>query len=408
MASATFRYTARTLDGKSVCGSMHAADTGAVLALLRSRALVATSIDRESDLGGRLRGMLRAGGISHAALVAFFRSFVTLIRAGVPIQRSLEVTIERCADGRLTEALRSVLADVENGSALSDALGRRPREFPVLYVAMVRAGEAGGILDDVLERLAVLLERESALRKSIRTALAYPAIVLVCAAALIVFVIAKIVPMFADVFAGFHLDLPLPTRLLLELGHALATPFPWLAAALALPAAALAVIVPARTPRGALLADAARLRAPVIGPLLQRAIMARVARLLATLLRSGVELVAAIDAVIPVCGSPQYAQAFERANVALRAGEPLAAALDAGGRFDPLFTALVHVGEETGAVDEMLLRAALSFEADLEATIATLGAVVEPALIVILGGIVGFIVLSIFLPLYSLIGGVSK
>jgi len=407
MAMATFRYTARTGEGEIVRGSMQAADVGSVLDLLRSRALFVTAVDRESDAADRLRRALRVGGVSHTGLLAFFRSFVTLIRAGVSIQRSLTVTIERATDARLLEALRSVLADVEHGSPLSDAMSRRPRDFPPLYVAMIRAGEAGGILDDVLDRLAILLEREAALRKKVQTALAYPVIVLIAATALVVFLIAKIVPMFAQMFDSFHVELPFATQLLVHLGEILAAPLPWLLIGLALPLGALALYRFSLSPSGALFIDDLRLHAPIVGPLVHKAITARVARMLATLLRSGIDLVSAIDAIVSVTGSPRYARAFERVNVALREGEPLARPLSESRLFDPMFLALVRVGEETGLLDEMLLKIAEYFESDVEAAIATLGAVLEPALIVLLGTVVGFIVFSIFLPLYSLIGDLA-
>jgi type IV pilus assembly protein PilC len=404
----TYRYTARTSDGDIVRGSLHATDAATVVTLLRSRMLFVTAVAREADIVERLARAVRVGGAKRAGLLAFFRSVVTLIRAGVSIQRGLAVTIERTTDARLLEALRSMLADVEHGLPLSDAMSRHPRDFPALFIAMVRAGETGGILDDVLERLALLLERETALHQKLRAALAYPAFVMLAASTLIVFLIAKIVPMFAGLFASFHVELPLATRLLLGLGAFLAAPLPWVFIAIAIGAGAIAVYRFAQHPSGAIWLDDLRLRLPIVGPLLHKAIMARVARMLATLLRSGIELVTAIDAIIPVAGSPRYARAFEHVNTALREGESLARPLSDARLFDPLLVALVQVGEETGLLDEMLLRVADYFERDVEATIATLSAVIEPVLIFVLGGIVGFIVFSIFLPLYSLIGGVSQ
>jgi type IV pilus assembly protein PilC len=308
----------------------------------------------------------------------------------------------------LRESLRSVLADIEHGTSLGDAMERRPRAFAPLYVAMVRAGEAGGILDDVLERLASFLERDADLRKKVRAALAYPAVVVTTALGLVLFLIARIVPMFAQMFDAFHVELPATTRALLALGGALQQPGAWLAGAAVPAACAAAVAGVARTRHGALVLDHVRLRLPVVGPLLHKAITARIARMLATLLRSGIELVGAIAVVRPVAGSPAYAAALDSVDVALRAGEPLTAPLEASRLFDPLAVALVRVGEETGLVDEMLLKVAAYFESDVEGAIATLGAVLEPALIVALGGIVGFIVFSVFIPLYALIGSVSK
>lgn len=408
MARRVYHYTARGLDGVVVRGSIESLDARSVLDVLRSRALFVTAIGAEHAVGGRLGRALHLGGIPSAELLTFFRSFATLIRAGVSMQRSLTVTIERAVDARLRETLRAVLASVEHGAPLSVALARHPYTFAPLYVGMIAAGETGGILDDVLERLAVLLEREAALRRGVRTALAYPLIVTVAATALLMFTIVAIVPMFAQLFDSLHVDLPPSTRALLWLSSVLGRPLPWVSGIGATITAAFAAYRIAGPAACALAADRFRLRLPIAGRLMHQAISARIIRMLATLLRAGVELTAAIDAVAGVAGSPLYASALERMNTALREGQPLAQPLTDSGLFDPVVLALVGVGEETGLLDEMLHTLAGYLERDVEATIATLGAVIEPALIILLGGGVGLIVCSIFLPLYSLIGNISK
>jgi type IV pilus assembly protein PilC len=246
------------------------------------------------------------------------------------------------------------------------------------------------------------------LRKKVGAALAYPAVVLVAALGLVVFLVARIVPMFAQMFDAFHADVPLATQVLLAAGGALQQPATWFAAVAGAGAIVMSLGVVARTGRGRLALDRLRLGLPVIGPLLHKTITARIARLLATLLRSGIDLVTALEVVRPVAGSATYAAALQRVDVALREGDSLTAPLESSGVFDPLAVALVRVGEETGLVDEMLLKIASYFESDVEAAIATLGAVLEPALIGVLGIVVGFIVFSVFIPLYSLIGSVSK
>jgi len=370
--------------------------------------LFVTAVERETALARTIALPLGRGRPRRRALLAFFRSFSTLVRAGVPLRRALDVTIERAGDGVLRESLRGILADVEHGTALSVAMGRRPRTFAPLTVAMVRAGEAGGILDDVLDRLAALLERDADLRKKVRAALAYPAVVLTTATLLVLFLVARVVPAFAPLFETFHVTLPFTTRALLATGAALQAPAAWLALTVSSAIPPLVVAVAARTPRGALVLDRVRLHLPIIGPLLRKAITARVARMLATLLRAGIELVAALDVVRPVAGSPRFAAALAQVDLGLRAGESLTEPLASSRAFDPLVVALVRVGEETGLVDEMLLKVAAYFEADVEAAVATLGAVLEPVLLGVLGTIVGVIVFSVFIPLYAVIGAVAQ
>ncbi len=400
MAS-VFYYRARAVDGAAVNGSMEAESVDQVLANLRTRALFVTAIDRADDRLSVLRYSLRFGSPSNTAMLAFYRSFAMLIRSGVSMQRSLNIVIERSEDGRLCEALRAVLTDVEDGAALSVALSRHPKDFAPLQVAMVGAGEAGGVLDDVLERIATLLEKERSLRKKIQSALAYPTVVLTAAVTLVLFLMIKVVPMFSDMFASFHADLPALTKLLIQAGVVLSRLWVWASLAAAAVCASIAFRLIAGTASGGLALDDGRLRIPYVGALIRKATTARIARMLGCLLRSGVTLLGAIEVTIPVTSSPRFAVALETVHGALREGDSLSRPLKQLRLFDPLFVALVGVGEETGTVDEMLLKIADYFDADIDAAIATLGAVIEPVLVVFLGGIVGVIVLSIFLPLYS-------
>jgi type IV pilus assembly protein PilC len=402
-----FRYTARTAAGAVVRGRLNAGDAESAAAGLRRRALFVTSL---APVKARARDVrrLRPGGGWGRARVAFFRSFATLVRAGVPLRRGLTVAIERAQHRAFADALREVLADIERGEPLSVAFGRRPRAFAPLIVAMVAAGESGGILDDVLDRIAVFLERDDALRKSVAAALAYPATVLAASLALLAFLIVRVVPMFATLFASFHVALPLSTRVLVTLGDLAARPSTLTLAGVLTALAVIACIAAQRTRGGRYAFDRLRLNLPLIGTLLRKTIVARVARMLGTLVHSGIELSVALDVVVPVTGSPVHEAALAHVAIALREGEALTPPLAATGLFDPMLIALIGVGEETGMLDAMLPKAAEYFETDVAATIATLGAVLEPALIAVLGVIVGLIVYSVFIPLYSLIGSVSS
>jgi type IV pilus assembly protein PilC len=402
-----FRYTARTAEGAVVRGWLNAADMESAVAGLRRRALFVTGVEPKRIWNRDFRWPQAPAGSSRAR-VAFFRSFATLVRAGVPMRRGLNVTIERCENAALANALRDVLADIERGDPLSAAFARRPRVFAPLIVAMVAAGEAGGILDDVLDRIAGFLERDDALRKSVVSALAYPATVLFASLALVTFLILRVVPMFSALFSSFHVPLPLSTRVLMAIGDMASRPG---AAAIAIGIAACAVagsVAASRTRTGQLAFDRSRLSLPIVGTLLRKTIVARFARMLGTLVHSGIELSVALDVVLPVTGSPVHTAALGTVAIALREGEALTPPLTATGIFDPMLIALVGVGEETGMLDVMLPKAADYFESDVAAAIATLGAVIEPALIAVLGVIVGLIVYSVFIPLYSLIGSVSQ
>ena len=402
-----FRYTARTAGGAVLRGWIHATDADAAVAGLRRRALFVTAVAPKRPWNRELRWP-RGGPGTGRARVAFFRSFATLVRSGVPMRRGLDVAIERCQSPAFTTALRGVLADIERGDPLSTAFARRPRVFAPLIVAMVAAGEAGGILDDVLERIAAFLERDYALRKSVVAALAYPATVLGASLALVTFLIVRVVPMFSTLFASFHVPLPLSTRVLIAIGDVASQPSsPAIAMSVAACIAAGAVAT-VRTRAGRLAFDRFRLNVPVVGALLRKTIVARFARMLGTLVHSGIELSAALEVVLPVTGSPVHAAALSGVAIALREGEALTPPLAATGIFDPMLIALVGVGEETGMLDVLLPKAAEYFESDVAAAIATLGAVIEPALIGVLGVIVGLIVYSVFIPLYSLIGSVSQ
>jgi type IV pilus assembly protein PilC len=401
-----FAYTARTPAGDAVRGDVSAPDAATARNELQRRALAITSLAPRS--AWRTAGLRLARGSFSAYRLVFFRSLSTLIRAGVPLRRGLEVAMNRGGNAAFAGALREVLDGVDRGEPLSIAFARRPDLFPAAVVAMTAAGEAGGVLDEVLERVARLVEREDALRKSVVGALAYPLTVFCATCVLVLFLVLRIVPAFATLFAGLHVELPLSTRLLLAFGSAAASPaaaFAALALGIALAAAASAGT---RTQRGRIVLDRLRLRLPVAGALLRKTIHARIAGLLGTLVRSGIELSAAIELAAEATWSPVHAGCLRRVAAALRDGDPLTPPLAATGVFDGMFVALVGIGEEAGMLDVILPKAAEYFEADVAATIATLASVVEPALILFLGAAVGTVVYSIYIPLYSLIGSIGQ
>lgn len=402
-----FYYTARNTDGAFVRGSIEAGTASAALANLRTRALFVTSLENASSARGTIAAAFHIGGVSQKSLVTFFRSFSTLVHAGVPIRRSLDVAIAECSDSRLAEALRSVVCDIENGLALSAAMARHPREFPRLYVAMIKAGELGGVLDDVLERIAVVLERDRATRKRVWAALTYPVIVACAAVGLILFLLTTIVPMFQSMYAQLHVPLPAITSALIGAGLALQSPLTW---ALLFGVAAVVLLVALRirsSDRGGAALESILLALPIAGVIIKKSTVARFARMLGTLLRSGVGLVSALDVVTDVVSSARYRQSIAELRQSLREGSLVSDPLARSGLYEPMFIQMLHVGEETGSLDAMLLRVADYYDLDVETMLSALGSMLEPVMILLLGGAVGFIVAAIFIPLYTLIGNIK-
>lgn len=402
-----YYYTARNSDGMFVRGSIEAATEGAALASLRTRALFVTSLESATTTRGVLAAALHIGPVSQTSLVTFFRSFATLVRAGVPMRRSLDVTIEQCSDARLREALRAVMNDIENGLALSEAMARHPKEFAQLYVTMIRAGELGGVLDEVLERLASMLERDRAVRKRVLAALTYPAVVACSALGLVVFLITSVVPMFRSMYEQMHVPVPWITSMLIVVGTSLRAPLTWGGVAVALSIVAIVVIRVRSTEAGAVAMEAATMRLPIFGTISRKATLGRLARMLGTLLRSGVGLILALEVVADVVTSAPYRRSLRSLRQTLAEGSSVSEPLAASALFEPMFIQMVRVGEETGALDAMLLRIADYYDLDVETALSALGATLEPVMILLLGGAVGFIVAAIFIPLYSLIGSIK-
>lgn len=395
----SFSYAAHTTHGTRVTGVVRAESANAAAIDLQRRALIVTRV-REAKASA-----IALGFQQRRALHVFYRALSILLRSGVVMRRALAVAITHCKERNLQESLRAVLSDVEHGSSLSVAMARRPREFPALHTAMIGAGEVGGALDHILERITALLDRDHVTRKRIQSALIYPVIVASAALLVIVFLVARVLPMFAGMFRQFGAPLPMPTRVLLTFATGLESPATLLAAC-GLSAILFIAFRAASRFRGVPL-DRFRFGIPVLGAILRMAVVARIVRMLGMLLGCGLSILPSIDTALPVCGSPLYAAGLRQIADGLRRGDALHLCMTRCGLFDPLLLALVAAGDESGTVDKMLLVAANYLDVEVETGLTAFAALVEPALIGFLGLIVGFIVCSIFLPLYALIGSLG-
>ena len=346
----------------------------------------------------RSRGRFRRAGRSQLVLTT--RQLATLVKAGMPLLRALHTVSDQLEAGALRDVFVMVARDVESGIKLSEALSHHPKWFPSFYVNMVRAGEVGGLLDEILKRLAELLEKQARLRARVKSALMYPAFVMVAAVGILLILMAFVVPTFMGMFDELGSTLPLPTRLLV--GACTAIRAWWWVVLLSIAGCSALFQALLRTPAGRRLVDRLTLRAPVIGSLVERLLIARFARTLGTLLASGVPMLSALETVRATVTNRVIDDALQDVERSLKAGESLARPMELSDVFPPLVTRMVALGEETGQLDQMLMQVADRYEEEVDVQLAGLTQLLEPMLILFVGGVVGFIVIAMFLPLMSL------
>ncbi len=340
--------------------------------------------------------------VSRKQLTQFTRQFSTLQNAGLPLVKSLDVLQNQFRPGLMKDTIIEVREDVEGGSALSDALAKHPRVFDRLYVSMVKAGEAGGVLDTILNRLADYMEKEQRLKSKIIGAMVYPAAVITIAAGILALIMIYIIPKFQDMFKEMNIPggLPAPTKLLLAIATTMKD-FWYLI--IFLPVIILALIkIVGMSPRGRYIIDLIKLKAPVFGLIISKSSISRFCRTLGTLLQSGVPIIDALGIIKNTTGNAVVTKAVEGVHSSIREGDTIADPLRHSGVFDDLVVNMIQVGEETGEVDKMLIKIADTYDSEVDALVGGLMSLLEPILIVGLGVTVGFIVISLFLPLITI------
>jgi len=400
--SMIFAYRARTPAGERVRGTMRALDRTAALVKLRERMLIPSRLEPAVPGFGPVRLLQRS---KPAERLALFRAYAALEGAGVDFATTMMLLHRQARSPRMREALASVRADVERGGEkLWAAMSHRPDEFTDLEVAMIAAGEEAGNREEILDRLARFLERDEHLRKKVRAALFYPSIVFVAALGVSIYLFAFIVPQFARLFESLGIELSPALIAALDIDRALADPL--VDAGLAgAGAAAVAVTWRAlRTPEGALATDALRLKLPYVGETIAKSILARLCRVLATLLQSGVNQIRALEVAVPVAESPLFARALEAARERLAGGQSasLDESLAASALVPPLLLGFIRVGSTAGNVPDMLVKIAEYYEDDVESLLATLPTAIQTAVTIGLGGVVAAIVYLVYVPLSTL------
>jgi type IV pilus assembly protein PilC len=398
----TFAYKVRDRSGKVTSGTLEAESQGAVVGRLREMGLAPLQIaEQKASLGSKEFQMPWKKKVKAKELAVMSRQFATMINSGLSLLRALSILAEQTESKPLAEVLGQVRVDVEKGAALSQALQKHEKVFGKLYISMVRAGETGGVLDSALVRLAETLEKQVALRHKIKSAMTYPVVVFILVILIVSAMLMFVVPTFKNLYSELGGTLPLLTRILIMVSDALKKFF-------------LVWVVVAgvgvwgfrkwiTTEKGRAVWDAAKLKAPVFGGLVHKTALTRFSRTLGALLRSGVPILQALDIVRDTVNNTVMARAVDAVRASVKEGSSIARPLDSHDIFPPMVVQMMAVGEETGALDEMLEKIAEFYDQEIDATVAALTSLIEPLLIVVMGGAVGGMVVALYMPMFNII-----
>ena len=395
----TFAYVGRTRGGQVVQGERAAETSAALVAALRREQVLVTKVERSKSAGRQRR-------IGDKSLAIFTRQFSVMVDAGLPLVQCLELLAKEEPDKRLALAITRVRSDVEAGASLADALQKQPHAFDVLYTHMVAAGEAGGILDTILQRLATYIEKQAKLKSQVRSAMIYPTAVLSVAAMAVFVILWKVIPTFTTLFEGLNAKMPLPTRIVIWASKALIVAMPFLIGFMV-----MATWVFRRyyaTPNGRMRVDGMLLKVPLVGKIFRKIAVARFCRTLGTLTSSGVPILDGLDITARTAGNAVIEAAIKVVRTRIERGETIAAPLKATGVFPNMVAQMIGAGENTGALDTMLGKIAEFYEEEVDIAVAGLLTILEPVMIAVLGVIVGGIVISMYLPLFSIISQLSS
>ncbi|MBC7785479.1 MAG: type II secretion system F family protein [Burkholderiales bacterium] len=347
------------------------------------------------------------GGVSRKALVTFTRQLSTLQDAGLPILRSLQILESQQKPGLFKAIIGGVADEVEGGGSLSEAMANYPKAFDKLYVNMIHAGEMGGVLDIIMARLADFMEKAAKLKKKVIGAMIYPGVVITIAVAIVSMIMIFVIPKFAEIFRDFNLELPPVTQVLIDFSYWMAVQYGW-AVILFSP---IAMIITWKLIRmsdgGRYYSDVALLKVPILGSIMGKSSIARFTRTLGTLIAAGVPILDALNITKETSGNEVYARALLKVHDAIREGESMADPLRSTKVCDAIVVNMIDVGEETGDLDKMLIKVADNYDSDVDVLVGSLISILEPVMVVVLGGIVGFIVIALFMPMISLIQGMS-
>src|SRR6266567_2207268 len=385
-----YEYTARNLKGDLVRDKIDLATRDDVIAHLRKNRMVVVQVREAKGGGGSLMAFFKAG-VKTRDVVIFTRQFATMINSGLPLVQALDILSQQTENKVLADVTRAVVYDVESGHTLADALRKHPKAFTDLYVNMVAAGEAGGILDTILLRLATFLEKNDSIIRKVKGAMIYPAVIFSVAGIAIAVLLIFVIPTFQSMFASVNLALPLPTRIIIGVGI-----FGF-----------VAVNRYYKTTAGKLNIDKLMLSLPVLGDLLRKSAVSRFTRTLGTLISSGVSILDGLEITARTAGNMVIHNAVMESRASIAGGETIAAPLAKSKVFPPMVISMISVGEQTGGMDEMLSKIADFYDDEVDAAVSALLSLMEPVMIVVLGVIVGGMVIAMYLPIFDMVNAVQ-
>jgi type IV pilus assembly protein PilC len=399
---AMYEYTAKNAtSGQILKGQLDVPSKDEVIAYLRKNRMILVSV-REAP---RSINISFGGGIKTRDVVIFTRQFSTMINAGLPLVQSLNILAQQTENKALQTVTKAVVYDVEAGNTLADALDKHPKAFTKLYVNMVAAGEAGGILDTILMRLATFLEKNDALVRKVKGALVYPAVIISVAVIAIAVLLIFVIPTFASMFASVNMELPLPTRLVMGASDFLIRFWYFIVGGIILLVFAFRQYY--NTQDGRKQIDGALLRAPVLGDLLRKSAVSRFTRTLGTLISSGVSILDGLEITAKTAGNRVIHDAVMQSRQSIAGGETIAGPLQESKVFPPMVISMISVGEQTGGLDEMLSKIADFYDAEVDVAVSALLSLMEPIMIVVLGVIVGGMVVAMYLPIFDMVNAVQ-
>ena len=397
-----YTYTARALNGDLRTATIDAPSRDDVVAQLKKQRLNVVKIDEAKVANKKKKG----GKIKMRDIVIFTRQFSTMINAGLPLVQALDILAKQSENPALKDVTNAVVFDVESGHTVADALGKHPKAFSELYVNMVAAGEAGGILDTILMRLATFMEKNDALVRKVKGAMIYPGVISSVAFIAISVLLIFVIPVFEKMFASVGLPLPLPTRVVISMSNFLR----------GIGGVVTVVVVAAlvyllknyyKTNNGKLAIDKLMLKAPVLGDVLRKSAVSRFTRTLGTLIGSGVSILDGLEITAKTAGNRVISDAIMESRTSIAGGETISAPLQKSAVFPPMVISMIAVGEQTGGLDEMLSKIADFYDEEVDAAVSNLLSLMEPVMIVFLGVVVGGMVVAMYLPIFDMINAVQ-